>query len=51
MNKDQLERKEAKANYKLSLKNDVKHQEGRNELITQILKSDIPNWDLKVRIL
>lgn len=50
MNKEQLERKAAKANYKLSLLNDAKHQEERNALITQILKSEIPNWDLKIKL-
>jgi len=48
-NKDQ--KKEAKLNYKNSLKNQSVHKAERMNLIEHLVKQPFPNWNIKVSIL
>jgi hypothetical protein len=48
-NKDQ--KKEAKLNYKNSLKNQSVHKTERMNLIEYLIKQPFPNWNIKVSIL
>ena len=48
-NKDQ--KKEAKLNYKNSLKNQSVHKAERMNLIEHLVKQPFPNWNVKVSIL
>ncbi len=48
-NKDQ--KKEAKLNYKNSLKNQSVHKAERMNLIKHLVKQPFPNWNVKVSIL
>ena len=38
------ELKVAKANYRLALKNKERYEKKRNDLVMQIIESDIPDW-------
>lgn len=45
------EKKEAKANYLISLKNNIMHQDRRKELVEELVKHPFPNWNIKLGFL
>lgn len=45
------DKKEAKANYKLSLKENIMHQVRRKELVEHMVKQPFPNWNVKLGFL
>ena len=51
MNKEQLERKTAKLTFKHYVREfPNRWKEEKEQLISQILKSEIPNWNIKFRL-
>jgi hypothetical protein len=42
------QKKEAKANYEISLKQNIMHQERRKELVEHVVKQPLPNWNIKL---
>ena len=48
-NKDQ--KKEAKLNYKLSLRKNKNHQEERKQLVEHLVQQPFPNWNIKLGFL
>ena len=45
------EKKTAKANYKNSLKNSFQHLKERAELVSHLVKQDLPNWNIKLNLI
>lgn len=45
------EKKQAKFNYKISLKNIIEHNKKRMELASHLVKQEIPNWNIKFSFL
>jgi hypothetical protein len=42
------QKKEAKFNYNLSLKQNIMHKTKQKELLEHLIKCDIPNWNIKL---
>lgn len=42
------QKKEAKANYKLSLNQNIMHKTRRKELVSHLVNCEIPNWNIKL---
>ena len=45
------EKKEAKLNYKLSLRKNKNHQEERKQLVDHLVQQPFPNWNIKLGFL